>query len=151
VNSAGRSLVIAYICLVGFPLLAVVEMLDLGHNLQAPPDIAGSWKMEAQAGAWQPTCAKPSSAPVLDISQSGKFLILSLPGFQGSGVLETGSRVSGDLLPVADGCRGNLPLHLEATLPALATGRIAGIIRAAGCDTCAPVSFAADRVKVPSR
>lgn len=151
-GSAGRNLVTAYICLVGFPLLAVVEMLDLGHDLQAPPDIAGSWKMEAQAGALQPACPASSAAPVLQISQSGKYLILSLPGFQGSGVVEANSRISAGLRPSADaGCRGSRPLHLEATLPASAAGRVTGVIRTAGCAGCPAVSFAADRVKEPSR
>lgn len=74
-------LVIAYLILVGLPVLGVIGVLRVGGTLRPPLSVAGSWRVE-QVGQAKGPCADEApldhSEPlVLSISQSGSHLSLS--------------------------------------------------------------------------
>lgn len=78
-----RKAFLLYLAMVGLPLLAVVGVLRLGASATAPPSISGEWHLDGELRANDETpCAFTLSGfrhPSLAISQSGKFLEISLP------------------------------------------------------------------------
>src|SRR5712691_9738620 len=83
-SHTNRNFVIAYILLVGLPLLALAGVLKSGRSLNAPFSVDGAWKLDAEA-------AHASTAPCggflssvsnsqISISQSGTSLVIGLGG-----------------------------------------------------------------------
>ena len=150
-----RNFVIAYILLVGLPLLGLVGVLRSGRTLVAPFSVDGAWKIDAGA-------AHPSAAPCRDflasvsnspvsISQSGTSLVIGL----GGGKTTTGTldgkiikaQFAGSANPNANDCSDH-NLSLTATLDPLTEPRtLSGKVTVEGCDSCVPVEFRA--VKQP--
>lgn len=78
-SHANRNFVIAYIVLVGLPVLGLVGVLKNGRTLTAPFSVDGAWKIEAAANS--SSCANflsSLSAAPFSISQSGTSLVVSL-------------------------------------------------------------------------
>jgi hypothetical protein len=79
---ANRNFVIAYIFLVGLPVLGLVGVLKSGRGLTAPLSVDGTWKIQAtddQAAA--SPCGSLFSQVYnqpLSISQSGNTLVIAL-------------------------------------------------------------------------
>src|SRR5689334_5282388 len=76
-----RNFVVAYILLVGLPLLGLAGVLRTGWSLVAPISIDGNWKIQGDASriTGQP-CSKTLTALLnssLAISQSGRSLALT--------------------------------------------------------------------------
>jgi len=82
-SHANRNFIIAYIFLVGLPVLGLVGVLKSGRTLKAPFSVDGAWKIQAVANPASSACANffssVSELP-LAISQSGKTLVVSLSG-----------------------------------------------------------------------
>jgi hypothetical protein len=83
-SHANRNFVIAYIFLVGLPLLCLAAVLKSGRGLSAPYSVDGAWKIEASADRASPSpCdnffSAVSNVP-LSISQSGDTLVVALNG-----------------------------------------------------------------------
>jgi len=161
ISHTNRNFVIAYILLVGLPLLGLVGILKSGRRLAAPFSVDGAWKIES--GASRPPASpcgnflsSVSNAP-LSISQSGKSLVVTLRGgtktttgtldgktvrAQFAGTVRSGTDKSG-----AAEC-GDGSLTLAATLDPLAEPRtLSGTLSVEGCGSCAPLEFRA--VKQP--
>lgn len=72
-----------YLVLVGLPLLAVLGLLHFGESLTAQPSVAGRWMLDANFdGNRETPCAISLSGfknNAIEITQSGKYLELSLP------------------------------------------------------------------------
>ena len=148
-----RNLMVAYICLVGLPLLALVGVLKKGHALAAPFAVDGVWIMETEAIHLSALpcgnfLSSVTNAPVL-ISQSGKTLVLTLNGgsMSTASVLEvetikasftpTGSSTEAD-------CSVDRTFTLTATLDHKSNPRtLIGTLAVDGCARCKPVKFRA--------
>src|SRR6266852_1824878 len=90
-SHTNRNFVIAYILLVGLPLLALAGVLKSGRSLNAPFSVDGAWKLDAGAAhASAAPCtdflSSVSNSP-LSISQSGTSLVINLRGNTTTGIL----------------------------------------------------------------
>lgn len=159
---ANRNFVIAYILLVGMPLLGLVGILRKGRGLSAPFSVSGVWNIETDSSqlAIMP-CAKSVFRfinPRLLISQSGKNLELTLnagstAAATAAGVIE-GKAITASLTPRVNasahasdvGCGNDRTLTLTATIDPKSDPRsLRGTLSAAACASCAPVEFRALR------
>jgi hypothetical protein len=153
-----RNFVIAYILLVGVPLLALAGVLRSGRTLTAPSSVDGAWKIEATAN-------RPSSSPCADflssvakapvsISQSGKSLVIGVNGGNLNGGKTATGTLDGKALkaqfigaenPTAQDC-SDRGLTLTATLdPKVEPRTLSGTLSVDGCGACAPLEFRATR------
>jgi len=167
-SRTNRNFVIAYVLLVGLPILGLVGILKSGRNLTAPISIDGVWQLQADpAQLASMSCGKAlgdSSNTTLSISQSGKNFSLGFGSINpsnglrsvASGVVDgTTLRAS---LPIpsatsaADGgCGQGRELTLVATVNPKADPRsLAGTLSINGCPSCTPVEFNAVR-QTPSK
>ena len=153
-----RNFVIAYILLVGLPLVGLAGVLRSGRSLNAPFSVDGAWKIDAGAG-------HPSAAPCGDflssvsnspvsISQSGTSLVISLGGGKTTTGTLTGKTIkaqfAGANSPNAADCKDR-SLALTATLDPLTEPRtMSGQISVEGCASCAPVDFRGIRQARPA-
>jgi hypothetical protein len=147
-----RNFVIAYILLVGLPLLGLAGVLRSGRKLIAPFSVDGAWKLDA--GAIRPAGApcgdflsSVSNSPV-SISQSGTSLVIGLAGKTTTGAL-TGKTITAQFAgtdnPNASDC-SDRSLALTATLDQLIEPRtLSGKLSVEGCASCLPVEFRAVR------
>jgi hypothetical protein len=65
---------LAYVFLVGLPAAGVFGVLSAGQQLQAPPDLAGRWRVDVGA-----TCGL-GVGDTFEIVQSGRFVQLEIEG-----------------------------------------------------------------------
>src|SRR5712692_4031826 len=96
-----KNLVLAYILLVGLPLLGLFSVLEAGRGLVALPAVSGEWTLDLDARPSAPAnCLAPltgAQRPVLNISQSGANVVVSFneaPKMTLTGSLE-GNRLTG--------------------------------------------------------
>jgi hypothetical protein len=143
-----RNFVIAYVLLVGLPLLGLAGVLRSGRSLNAPFSVDGSWKIDAGAAHLSAApcgdfLSSVSNSPV-SISQSGTSLVIALGGKTTTGTL-TGKTIkaqfAGANSPNATDC-SDRALALTATLDPLTEPRtMSGRLSVEGCASCAPVDF----------
>lgn len=147
-SRTGRNFVVAYIVLVGLPLLALAAVLRSGRTLAAPISVDGSWKVESSVPTASQSCSLFSLAnSPLQISQSGKNLVVSYGNAKTTapGRID-GRNVSAVLIPDARSCSGDQSLTLTATVNPESNPRsLTGSIVVNGCSTCAPAEFRAVR------
>ena len=157
-SRTNRNFIIAYVLLVGLPLLGLAGVLRAGRSLSAPASIDGTWKLAAaEKGESHQPCTLAISSLTnssLMISQSGKGLELEFDNSlktKATGTLEGKTlMVPVTLTPQphsAVGCADTQPLILRATLdPDSEPKSLTGVISVDGCPTCAPMSFRAVRL-----
>ncbi|HEY1677427.1 MAG TPA: hypothetical protein VGG04_06975 [Candidatus Sulfotelmatobacter sp.] len=88
-SSTNRKFVVAYIVLVGIPLLALAGVLKAGHHLSSPFAVDGSWKVESLGPPVSSACSSfLSSIASISVSQSGTVLVLGLNGKTTTGTLD---------------------------------------------------------------
>jgi hypothetical protein len=155
ISHTNRNFVIAYILLVGLPLLGLVGILKSGRGLTAPFSVDGSWKIESAVSRLPASpcgnfLSSVSAAP-LSILQSGKSLVVTLSG----GTKTTTGTLDGKTLkaqfvaadrsgadqsgPAECGYRS---LTLTAILDPLAEPRtLSGTLAVEGCGSCTPLEF----------
>lgn len=159
ISHANRNFVIAYVFLVGLPLLGLVAVLKSGRGLTAPFSVDGTWKIEPSGKDFPVSpCGKflfsISSAP-LAISQSGKTLVVALSGGTktATGTLDgkiikaqfAGKATATNKSGAAE-CGGDGSLMLTATLDPHAEPRtLSGTLSIDDCGSCAPMEFHAVR------
>jgi hypothetical protein len=154
-SHTNRNFVVAYVLLVGLPLIGLAGVLKTGRGLTAPISVDGVWKIDADASrfAAQP-CAKTASSLVnasFVISQSGKSLVLTFNNASKtvtSGAIE-GKTLTASIVPARDsgdtGC-GDQPLALTATVdPKTEPKSLTGMLSVNGCASCTPLEFHALR------
>jgi hypothetical protein len=153
-----RNFVIAYILLVGLPLLGLAGVLRKGRNLTAPISVDGVWKIEADTGrlatlSCDPSLSFSSSSVSVVISQSGKSLVLTFNNAAktvSSGVLE-GKNLKASVVLERDlsnkgGCGDDEPFTLTATVdPNTEPRSMTGLLSVNACPSCVPVEFHAVR------
>jgi hypothetical protein len=154
ITHTNRNFVLAYIFLVGLPLLGLVAVLKSGRGLAAPYSVDGAWKIDApvdhpSSSACGNLLSSFASAP-LSISQSGKTLVVTMSG----GTKTTTGTLEGKTLKAQFAAAGNVGtadcgdsgITLAATLdPAAEPRTLRGTLAAAGCASCAPLEFRAVR------
>jgi hypothetical protein len=156
-SHTNRNFVIAYILLVGLPLLGLAGVLKSGRSLNAPFSVDGAWKMEAGATHASPApCADfLSSVPnsPVSISQSGTSLVIGLGGKTTTGTLvgkTIRAQFAGANNPNASEC-SDRSLTLTATLDPLTEPRtMSGQLSVQGCTSCVPVEFRAVKQARPT-
>ncbi|HKS72598.1 MAG TPA: hypothetical protein VJQ82_05330 [Terriglobales bacterium] len=149
-SRTNRNFVVAYILLVGLPLLALAGVLHAGRKLAAPISVDGIWKVELPGSSRGDVC---SSAVVstfdspLQISQSGKSLLISI----GKSVPAADGTIEGTNVKIAlpmDSCGGAQGLVLTASVdPKLDPTFLSGFLSPAGCSSssCGAIAFRAVR------
>ena len=156
-----KHFVIAYCFLVILPILGFMEVLKKGEGMSAPPSVAGTWKLEANAVELATLlCGKSTPAiqeSFVTISQSGRNLVLALnsePAASGPGVIE-GSIIKGSLIALPEGpnqlaCVSGRLLTLNATVDARVGLRsLAGELSLDACSSCMALDFHAARQVLP--
>lgn len=159
-----RNFVVAYVLLVGLPLLGLAGVLKSGRSLVAPISVDGVWKIDADAGRLgaqstsqtaSQSCDKTVAslaAGSLGISQSGKSLVLTFNNGSkavASGALE-GKSISASFMLSRDASSdnhcGDQPITLAATIDPLVEPRsLSGVLSVNGCPSCTPLEFRAVR------
>lgn len=148
-SRTSRNFVVAYILLVGLPLLALAGVLRSGRHLSAPLAVDGTWKVEAgNSNLANHPCTDISnllSSPLL-ISQSGRSLEVSFKGKPAaSGSLDDKELKSSVSVGNSSGC-GNGQVTLAAVVDPKSEPRsLTGQLSFPGCQSCAPVDFRAVR------
>jgi hypothetical protein len=152
-SRTNRKLVVAYIFLVGLPLLVLVEVLKMGGTLAAPISVDGVWRMETRAShLLDLPCgnllSSVTNGPV-SISQSGKNLVLTLNGgSKATATVLEGKTIKAWFAPMGSfneaGCSGDRIFTLTATLDPKSDPRtLSGTLSVDGCAPCVPVEFRA--------
>jgi hypothetical protein len=161
-SRARRRFIIAYIFLVGVPLLGLAGILKAGRHLSAPVSVSGIWAVTANSNHLSPgPCGESTTLSnlSLSISQSGKNLSLALDGgakAHGSGTIE-GISLQAPLILTRDasaaaGCATAQPLTLFATVDPKSEPRsLSGSLSVDGCMACSPIAFHAVLQPRPKR
>jgi hypothetical protein len=150
-SRTGRNFVVAYILLVGLPLLGLAGVLRSGRHLTAPISIDGTWKIEGNPKVGSSSsCGAVStfvSGPFV-VSQSGRSLVVTFgknqataPGTLDDKTLKTSVPADGDS---STGNCGQAILTAAVdpkAEPRLMKGQLAFL----GCLSCTPVEFHAIR------
>lgn len=150
-SRTNRNFVVAYILLVGLPLLGLAGILRNGRHLTAPISVDGTWKIDTDGNAGSnPSCTAAStflSSPFV-IGQSGRNLIVTFGKNKAtaSGTLDNKSLNTS--IPDGDDSSGGQcgPAVLTAAVnPTVEPRSMNGQLSFPGCQTCAPVEFHAVR------
>jgi len=146
-SRTSRNFVVAYVLLVGLPLLALAGVLRSGRRLAAPISVDGTWKVELQSDAGHADACNSAVAAAfgspLQISQSGKSLLISTGKSASDGTIE-GTNVKATL-PIAS-CGGAQTLTLTAAVDPKSDPRsLSGFLSPAGCPSCSAIAFRAIR------
>jgi len=148
-SRTSRNFVVAYIFLVGLPLIGLAGVLRSGRHLAAPISVDGNWKVEASNSTKTASCAAVAtflSSPV-SISQSGRNLVVTfgngksvVPGALEDNSIKTSIPVDGE--PGTQCGQAILTAIVDAkSAPRVMTGQLAFL----GCPSCAPFAFHAVR------
>lgn len=154
ISAASRNFLIAYVLLVGLPLLGLIGVLKAGRRLTAPISVDGTWKLDTTAGyLLSGPCGKPLASlqsSTMTISQSGTSLVLALGEASkalGSGTID-GTALRGTM-PLNNeaaardpSCGTNLVLALAANVdPKTEPRSMTGTIVVSGCSSCATINY----------
>jgi hypothetical protein len=148
ISRTNRNFVIAYVLLVGVPLLGLAGVLKAGHALTAPTSVDGAWALETKAST---LCGQTLQNPVLTISQSGKDLVVGFNnGLNAAGTGTLAGATMDATLPLpatgADHCGSDATLALKAAIDSKAEPKtMLGTISVNGCASCPEVSYRAVR------
>ena len=161
-SRTGRNFVVAYILLVGLPLLGLAGVLRVGRSIKPPISVDGTWKIDADAShlANEP-CGKILSSfanSSLGISQSGKTLVLT---FDNSAKSSASGSLDGNVIKVPSAllrdaagdpaCGGNQSPVFTATVdPKTEPKSLTATLAVNGCASCAPLTFRAMRQPKPA-
>lgn len=157
-SSTNRNFVIAYILLVGVPLVGLAGVLKAGRTLTAPISIDGDWKVEANRTTLSTEpCSRAISSLAnssLAISQSGRSLVLT---FNNPAKTSVSGAIDGKSLNAqltlreeaasGAGCGADQSMTFAATVdPKSEPESMTGTLLLNGCLSCSPVEFHAERL-----
>jgi len=148
ISRSNRNFFLAYIVLVGVPLLGLAGVLRTGRNLTAPVSIDGNWRLQTTSQNLSGACLKSVfqlSGSEMTISQSGRGLVLGFnsgPKLSGSAVLN-GTAVNGSISQADDNA---CSLDLLASVDSKSEARVlSGSMSVTGCPSCGSVTWQAVR------
>ncbi len=150
-----RNFVIAYILLVGIPLLCLAGVLKAGRSISAPVSVDGTWKIEADTSS---LAGRPCGNGLLAvsgssvvISQSGKGLVVTSNNpakTPGSGLIE-GTNVTASFQTstlASAGCNSDSRVIITAAVnPKSEPRTLSGSLTASDCASCGTLQFHAWR------
>jgi hypothetical protein len=142
--------VLAYLLLVGGPLLVLLGILRTGGSLVAPPSIGGTWLIYGPTAGEVGRCLGTGAS--LEISQSGvRSEAVLRPAGAGLHIQLRGDRIVGAGGPTA-GC-GDSRIALAGQLEggAAIPGTMTGTLTLADCAACTPLAFRATRATSATR
>lgn len=152
--------VIAYVVLVGVPVIGLAGILRAGRSLSAPVSVEGVWKLERDAStshAYALSCIDRLflQNTTLSIKQSGRDLALTVSSGSKAIALGSGSsdrrsiRGAVTVSPAESGeraCGSEQSIVLSATVDGEPVHRsMLSTITVEGCSSCAPLEFHAIR------
>ncbi len=156
-SSTNRRFIVAYILLVGLPLVGLAGVLKSGRGLAAPISIDGVWKVETSSST-STSAAEPCDRAIssllnssLLVSQSGRSFELTLNGASKTTVDGSidGKTLKASLGPVS-GCASGQTVTLVASVdPQSDPKSLSGSLTAADCASCMPLQFRAVRQPRP--
>ena len=153
-SHTSRNFVLAYIFLVGLPLLALAAVLRSGRHIAAPYSVDGTWTVEADTRALNSyTCQAVSQllrSPLV-ISQSGTSLQVSFGKSAApvSGILD-GKRITASMPAEPSQVCGNGAVVLSAAVDPRSEPRsLVASLSLPGCRDCATLPFKAVRQPKP--
>ena len=155
-----KKLIVAYVLLVGAPLLGLLGILRSGQHLAAPVSVGGSWNLESDLAPLAGTECKQAFAninqPFFAISQSGSLLTFTLnnpeqttvPGAVRQHTITMGREyVAGD---ASTDCTHPQAIRLQAALSQQGPQHeLTGTLSLAGCPNCPTLPFRAVRQQMP--
>src|SRR3954470_19476198 len=154
-SRTSRNFIIAYILLVGLPLIGLAGVLKTGRGLTAPISIDGTWKLDPvsihSSGQFCDKATSTLAASSFSISQSGKSLMLTLSTpakTTAEGSLDDKSIkvVLGTAESAALGCASGQQLAWTANVDPKSEPRsLSGVLAVNGCESCGRVEFRAVR------
>jgi len=137
---------IAYLLLVALPLAGLLLVLRAGQSLTAPVSVNGTWQMvrDSDQASWFDCKASPAHTGKLSISQSGKYLLVTLQQnatLSGRGTLDS-SGLKASLTTTDTNCGVQPSITMEAIFdsgvkPTLLTGTLV----AGRCPACTSIPF----------
>jgi hypothetical protein len=144
---------IAYLCLVGMPLVGLVGILRAGQRLVAPVSIGGAWNLEADFSALAATpCTTLLSAkqPFLTLEQSGNSIVATVNNVEQTtltGILHDMTLSMGAASGLANHQAANCTdaMYLDATVNTQAVPRVITGTLGVRCLGCGSVPFRAVR------
>ena len=152
-----RKLIVAYICLVGTPLLGLLGILRAGQHLTPPVSVGGAWQLEGNFGALASVSCRDLlasvSQPFLNIDQSGTNLVFTLNNPQKTllsgtirGAKITMSREDERVLEATGVCTNPQAIQLNAMMSKERGQRVlTGTLSIQGCAGCQPIQIRAVR------
>jgi hypothetical protein len=147
-----KRLVVSYVLLVGIPLLGVVGVLGVGRRLTAPISVAGTWDFRIDpSGSEAQSCVAGlgfTRSTVMDISQSGRYLTLTLnsqPKVGLQGTLRGTTVLAKFTSPLEASCDRASGLSMTAEIDKAAPRIMSGILKFDGCASCGSANFQAVR------
>jgi hypothetical protein len=153
-----KKLIVAYLLLVGAPLLGLLGILRSGRHLSAPVSVGGTWNLEEDltplAGSGCKEAFANISQPFFAISQSGSRLTLTLnnpeqttlPGTILQNTLTVGTDPAKSADEGSHRCRHPQDIHLQAEINLQGQQReLTGTLSVAGCPDCPALPFRAVR------
>jgi len=136
ISPTNRNFIVAYILLVGVPLLGLAGVLKAGHALAAPISVDGTWTLETSTAT---PLGQSLQNSLMTISQSGNGLVMGLSNglkTTGAGVL-SGTAIDANLpLPemATNHCGSDATLALTAAIDSKAEPKtMLGTISLRGC------------------
>lgn len=150
-SRTNRNFVVAYILLVGLPLLGLAGILRNGRHLTAPISVDGTWKIEANGNAGSnPSCTAAStflSSPFV-IGQSGRNLIVTFGKNKATANGTLDNKSFNTSIPAGEEGSASQcgPAILTAAVnPTVEPRSMNGQLSFPGCPSCAPLEFHAVR------
>jgi hypothetical protein len=150
-------LIVAYICLVGTPLLGLLGIFRAGQHLTPPVSVGGAWYLEANFGSLAGGSGRDllasANQPFLSIDQSGTNLVFTLNNPQKTtlpGIIRGAEiTMSREDAPVSEGtgaCTDPRAIQLNAAVGNQGGQRVlTGTLAIQGCAARQPIRFRAVR------
>jgi hypothetical protein len=162
-SHTNRNFILAYILLVGLPIVGLLGVLRSGRKLTPPISVDGLWHLQADPDrlASLPCGNALASSPdtALAISQSGKNFTLTLangPKSTSSGELD-GTALKASIAPSPEwsaqaGCGSDRELALVATVDPKSEPRsLSGTLSVNNCSSCGAVEIRAVKQTPPAK
>lgn len=154
-SHTNRNFVIAYILLVGLPLVGLAGVLKTGRTIKAPVSIDGTWKIDSTSpragGQFCEKAIAALSTSSFAISQSGKTLTVTLHNpakTSGQGFLEDtnlGAALATTDSSISDCPAGQILILTASIAPNTNPRSMTGSLSVKDCPSCAGIEFHAVR------
>jgi hypothetical protein len=149
-SATHRKFALAYLFLVGLPLVGLLCVLRAGRSLRAPTFIDGAWSIQTDADRLAAyACPEIHAGPAdtkLVIAQSGRYLTAHLDNRAMVGIIDGTVIKASFAAPPNKGCPSDRVMSLAGSVHEENNSlSIIGTITAIDCPSCLPIDFRAVR------